>query len=74
MEQCTLSLLDVQVQILILYQGKRCVKSVRIWSFSGLYSVRTPENMNTKTSEYGHFLRSESELEDRRGNSNAICI
>ena len=31
------------------------VKSVRIRSFSGLYSVRMRGNMDQKDSEYGHF-------------------
>ena len=36
-----------------------CVKSVRVWSFSGPYSVRMRENAVQKISEYGHFLRSD---------------
>ena len=35
-----------------------CVQSVRIQSYSGLYSVRIPENTDQNNSEYGHFLRS----------------
>ena len=35
-----------------------CVKSVRIRSFSGPYSVRMRENADQKNSEYGHFSRS----------------
>ena len=31
----------------------RCAKSVRIWSYSGPYSVRMRENKNN--TEYGHF-------------------
>ena len=34
-----------------------CVKSVRIQSFSGPYSVRMRENTDQKISEYGHFSR-----------------
>ena len=34
-----------------------CVKSVRIQSYSGPYSVRMRENTNQKISEYGHFSR-----------------
>ena len=34
-----------------------CVKSVRIWSSSGLFSVRMWENTEQKNSEYGHLLR-----------------
>ena len=32
-----------------------CVKSVRIRSFSGPYSVRIRENTDQKNSEHGHF-------------------
>ena len=32
-----------------------CVKSVRIWSFSGPYSVQMRESRDQKNSEYGHF-------------------
>ena len=35
------------------------VKSIRIRSFSGLYSVLVRENTDQKNSEYRHFLRSE---------------
>ena len=35
-----------------------CVKSVRIRSFSGPYSVQMREKTNQKNSEYGHFSRS----------------
>ena len=35
-----------------------CVKSVRIRSFSGLYSSQMRENADQNNSEYGHFLRS----------------
>ena len=35
-----------------------CVKSVRIRSYSGPYSVKMRENTDQKNSEYGHFLRS----------------
>ena len=55
MQQCTISPQDVQVQILILYQGKCCVKSVRIWSFSGLHSTRMRENTNQKPSNTETF-------------------
>ena len=33
----------------------QCVKSVRIRSYSGPYSVRMWENANQNNSEYGHF-------------------
>ena len=32
-----------------------CVKSFRIWSYSGTYSVRMPENADRNNSKYGHF-------------------
>ena len=32
-----------------------CVKSVRIRSYSGPYSVRMRENTDQNNSEYGHF-------------------
>ena len=35
-----------------------CVKSVRIRSYTGPYSVRMRENTDQNKSEYGHFLRS----------------
>ena len=34
-----------------------CVKSVRIRSISGLYSVRMRENTDQDNSDYGHFSR-----------------
>ena len=47
-----------------------CVKSVRVWSFSGPqfpalgqnfpYSVRMQENTEQKNSGYGHFSRSDN--------------
>ena len=36
-----------------------CVKSVRIRSYSGPYSVRMQENTGRNISEYGHLLRSD---------------
>ena len=54
---------------------KQCIKSIRIWSYSGpyfpvfrlntmryevsLYSVQMRENADQINSQYGHFLRSE---------------
>ena len=35
-----------------------CVKSVRIRSYSGPYSVRMQENTDQNNSEYGHFSHS----------------
>ena len=35
-----------------------CVKSVRIRSYSGLYSVRMRENMDENNSKYRHLSRS----------------
>ena len=40
-------------------QNSQCVKSVRIRSFSGPYSVRMRENKDQENSEYGHFSRSD---------------
>ena len=42
---------------------KRCLKSVRIWSFFGPYSVLMRENTDQKNSEYEHFPRSEAVIE-----------
>ena len=36
------------------------MKGVRIWSYSGPYSIRMRENMDQNNSEYGHFLRSDN--------------
>ena len=35
-----------------------CLKNVRIWSYSGPYSVRRQEDTDENNSAYGHFLRS----------------
>ena len=35
------------------------IKSVRIRSYSGPYSVRMRKNTDQNNSEYGHFLRSD---------------
>ena len=40
---------------------KHCVKSVRIRSYSGPYSVRMREIVDQKNSEYRHFSRSEDD-------------
>ena len=40
------------------WYGLHCLKSVRIRSFSGPYSVRMRENADQKNSKYGHFSRS----------------
>ena len=39
-----------------------CVKSVRIWSYSGPYfpAFELRENMDQNNSEYGHFSRGDS--------------
>ena len=42
-------------QIKIKHQPLHCVKSVRIRSHSGPYSVRMWENTDQNNSEYGHF-------------------
>ena len=39
-----------------------CVKSVRIRSYSGPYSVRMWENTDKNNSEYGQFPRSDDEI------------
>ena len=36
-----------------------CVKSVRIRSFSGQYSIRMRENTDQRNSEYEHFSRND---------------
>ena len=38
---------------------RRCGKIVRIWRFSGPYSVRIRENTGQKNPEYGHISGSE---------------
>ena len=48
------------IQILIAIQTRVCVKSVRIWSYSGQYSVRIRESTDQNNFEYGHFLRIKS--------------
>ena len=56
--------------LLIICVKEHCVKSARIWSYTGLYfpsfglnispySVRMRGNTDQNNSEYGHFLRSE---------------
>ena len=46
------------------YKGRHCVKSVRIWSYSGPYfppfglNTKVRENTEQNNSEYGHSLRS----------------
>ena len=42
------------------YSEVHFVKSVRIRSYSGPYSIRMPTNTDQKDSEYGHFSRSGS--------------
>ena len=39
---------------------RRCAKSGRIWSFSGLYLPGFGLNTDLKNSKYGHFSRSET--------------
>ena len=52
--KCQCSNCNVLVKSINLY----FVKSVRIRSYSGLYSVRMRENTDQNNSEHGHFLRS----------------
>ena len=40
----------------------QCVKSVRIWVFSGPYLVRMRENTDQENSECEHFLSSVTEF------------
>ena len=40
------------------HTSSQCVKIIRIWNYSGPYSVRMRENMDQNNSEYGHLLRS----------------
>ena len=44
-----------------LTKNKHCVKSVRIRSFYGLYSVRMRENTDQENSKYKHFSCIETE-------------
>ena len=56
---------------------KHCVKSVRIWGYSGPYSVRLREKTDQTNSKYGHFLRSvinKSRLIMRPGASKKIQV
>ena len=48
------------------FEATNCVKSVRIRSYSGPYSVRMRKNTDQNNSEYGHFLRSDSLLDNSR--------
>ena len=43
----------------------RCVKSVRIRSYSGLYFPAFGLNMDHTNSEYGHFSRGDSQVARR---------
>ena len=45
-------------QLLNVYHQLHCLKSVRIWDFSGPYSVWIRENTDQKNSEYRHLSRS----------------
>ena len=45
-------------QLFLQYNCINCVKSVRLQSYSGSYSVRMRKNAEQNNSEYGHFLRS----------------
>ena len=40
--------------------NNHCVKSIRIWSYSGPYSVQMQENTDQNNSEYSHFSCNES--------------
>ena len=45
------------------FRSPHCVRSVRIWSFSGPYFPAFGLNTDQKNSEYEHFSRSASNLE-----------
>ena len=53
---CLKHLLPIFMRYLI---ENHCVKSVRIQSYSGPYSVRLQDNTDQNNSKYGHFSRSE---------------
>ena len=42
----------------VISRSCHCVKSVRMWSFSGLYFPAFGLNADQKNFEYGHFSRS----------------
>ena len=48
------------IQILIAIHTRVCVKSIRIRSYSGQYSVPIRESTDQNNFEYGHFLRIKS--------------
>ena len=52
-----LSLFPLMFNSFLIYT--HCVKSVRIRSFSGPYSIRMREKTDKKNSKYGHFSRSD---------------
>ena len=54
----TMAKLDVETQDLLELSVHHCVKSVRIPSYSGLYSVQMRESVDRNNSEYGYFSRS----------------
>ena len=56
--QCIVNLTLRVSSIIYVFFYYHYVKSVRIRSFSGLYSVRMRENTDQKNFEYGHFSRS----------------
>ena len=51
--------LNIRNRVQTLCYSNHCLKSVRIWSFSGPYSVWMWENKDQKNSKYGYFSRSE---------------
>ena len=50
----------IEERILTIFQTIHCVKSIRIQSYSGPYSVRMRQKTDQNNSEYGNFTRSDS--------------
>ena len=50
----------IEERILTIFQTIRCLKSIRIRSYSGPYSVRMGEKTDQNNSEYRNFSRSDS--------------
>ena len=56
----------VEIMMLTFSVSLHCVKSIRIRSYSGPYSVRMRENTDQNNSEYGLFSRSVSKWHEER--------
>ena len=48
------------------------MKSVRIWSYSGIYFPAFGQNTDQNNSEYGHFLRGDLVLEKLRNSTHDL--